>query len=108
MKTILNQTNLTDSTRNENPISGDILRYEYTDGTIIEKQLYIASEEELQNKIANNAKTWRNKELRSTDFIVPLTDYPNHASWLTYRQELRDWTATEDFPNTKPTAPAEL
>lgn len=108
MKTILNQINLTDSTRNENPISGDILRYKYTDGTIIEKQLHIASEEELQSKIANNAKTWRNKELQSTDFIVPLTDFPNHAAWITYRQQLRDWTATQDFPNTKPTAPAEL
>jgi len=55
-----------------------------------------------------DAREWRNQELRATDFIVPLTDFPNHAAWITYRQELRDWTATEDFPNTKPTAPAEL
>jgi len=61
-----------------------------------------------QEEIEAEAKTWRNFELSSTDFIVPLTDYPNHASWITYRQELRDWTATEDFPNIKPTAPAEL
>ena len=54
------------------------------------------------------AKEWRNQELKNTDFIVPLTDFPNHAAWLTYRQELRDWTTTSDFPDTKPTAPAEL
>mgnify|MGYP005995898987 CR=1 FL=1 len=51
------------------------------------------------------AREWRNGELKATDFIVPLTDYPNHAAWLTYRQELRDWTTTDNFPETKPTKP---
>lgn len=50
-------------------------------------------------------REWRNNELQATDFIVPTTDYPNHAAWLTYRQELRDWTTTDDFPETKPTKP---
>lgn len=108
MKTILNQKNLTDSTRNENPADGDILRYEYTDGTIIEKQFNVISTEDLQEINNNQAKQWRDSELKKTDFIVPLTDFPNHAAWITYRQQLRDWTTTEDFPNTKPTAPAEL
>jgi len=54
------------------------------------------------------ARVWRDSELQRTDFIVPLTDFPNHAAWIVYRQELRDWTTTEDFPDTKPTAPAEL
>ena len=49
------------------------------------------------------ARLWRDNELKTTDFIVPTTDYPNHAQWLTYRQELRDWPSTENFPNTKPT-----
>lgn len=61
-----------------------------------------------QNEIIEDARIWRNAEIKATDFIVPLTDYPNHAAWITYRQELRDWTTTEDFPYTKPTAPAEL
>ena len=61
-----------------------------------------------QEEIETEARAWRDIELQSTDFIVPLTDYPNRSAWLTYRQELRDWTATEDFPDTKPTAPAEL
>lgn len=51
------------------------------------------------------AREWRNGELKATDFIVPTTDYPNHALWLTYRQELRDWTSTDTFPDTKPVKP---
>ena len=51
------------------------------------------------------AKEWRDNELKATDFIVPTTDYPNHEAWLTYRQELRDWPNTNDFPDTKPTKP---
>ena len=51
------------------------------------------------------AREWRDLELAATDFIVPTTDYPNHDAWITYRQELRDWTATDDFPDTKPTKP---
>lgn len=108
MKTILNQTNLSDSSRNENPISGDILRYEYTDGTIIEKQFNIISDDDRQEINNNIAKDWRDNELKRTDFIVPLSDYPNRDAWITYRQQLRDWTTTSDFPNTKPTAPSEL
>lgn len=50
-----------------------------------------------------DARKWRDSELKNTDWIVPITDYPNHAQWLTYRQELRDWPSTENFPNTKPT-----
>mgnify|MGYP003658789731 CR=1 FL=1 len=49
------------------------------------------------------AKEWRDGELQSTDYIIPLTDHPDHATTITYRQELRDWPSTENFPNTKPT-----
>ncbi len=61
-----------------------------------------------QEEIEAEYRDWRNTELARTDFIIPLTDYPNHAAWITYRQQLRDWTTTEDFPDTKPIAPAEL
>jgi hypothetical protein len=50
-------------------------------------------------------RKWRDTELGETDFIVPTTDYPNRDAWMTYRQELRDWPSTSDFPNTKPTKP---
>lgn len=52
-----------------------------------------------------DAREWRDSELKKTDWIVPINDYGNRDAWLTYRQELRDWTDTEEFPHTKPTKP---
>jgi len=48
------------------------------------------------------ARQWRNGELSSSDFIVPLSDHPQRAAYMTYRTALRDWPSTEDFPDTKP------
>ena len=45
---------------------------------------------------------WRNAELLATDFIVPLSDHPQRAAYMTYRESLRAWPATSDFPETKP------
>jgi len=100
--------NLTDNNRSDNPIEGDFVEYTYENGNIIRNYYHETvdiSEEEIEIGVAKN---WRDSELKKTDFIVPLTDFPNHTAWITYRQQLRDWTTTEDFPNTKPTAPAEL
>jgi len=47
-------------------------------------------------------RQWRDSELSATDYIVPLTDHPQHAAYMTYRQALRDWPATADFPDTRP------
>ena len=47
-------------------------------------------------------KAWRNRELFDTDWIVPISDHPQHAAYKTYRQKLRDWPTTSDFPNTRP------
>ena len=52
----------------------------------------------LEEKTAEE-KWWRDSELQSTDYIVPLTDHPQHAAYMTYRQELRDYPSQEDFPN---------
>lgn len=49
------------------------------------------------------AKAWRDGELKLTDWIVPITDHPERAGYLTYRASLRDWPTTDDFPNIKPT-----
>ena len=49
------------------------------------------------------ARLWRDNELSNTDYIVPLTDHPDHAATLTYRAALRNWPTTSDFPDTKPT-----
>ncbi len=59
----------------------------------------IKTTEEIETK----AREWRNTELQATDFMMPLSDYPNRDAWITYRQELRDWPSTDAFPDTKPT-----
>ena len=48
-------------------------------------------------------RDWRDLELLLTDFIVPLSDHPQRAAYMTYRTALRDWPSTESFPDTKPT-----
>ena len=44
-------------------------------------------------------RKWRDRELKNSDWIVPLADHPQHAGYLTYRQELRDYPQQADFPN---------
>ena len=48
------------------------------------------------------ARMWRDMELSATDYIVPLTDHPQHAAYMTYREALRDWPSTDSFPDTRP------
>jgi hypothetical protein len=51
-----------------------------------------------------SAREWRDNELLQTDWIVPITDHPQRAAYISYRAELRDWPAdAENFPDTKPT-----
>lgn len=49
-----------------------------------------------------SARNWRNLELNDTDILMLLDDYPNTTNLRTYRQALRDWPSTSNFPNTKP------
>ncbi len=49
------------------------------------------------------ARSWRDQELIATDWVVPITDHPQHDAYKTYRTKLRDWPSTSDFPDTKPT-----
>ena len=49
------------------------------------------------------ARVWRDEELNTTDYIVPLSDHPSRTATMTYRAALRDWPSTSDFPDTKPT-----
>ena len=48
-------------------------------------------------------RMWRNGELSSSDFIVPLSDHPQRAAYISYRESLRAWPSTSDFPDTRPT-----
>lgn len=59
----------------------------------------------LEEKTAEE-KEWRDYELKASDFIVPLTDHPQHDAYMIYRQELRDYPSQQDFPNgTRPVKP---
>ena len=48
------------------------------------------------------ARRWRNGELRSTDTASQTPDWPNRDNIIIYRAALRDWPSTSDFPDTKP------
>jgi hypothetical protein len=55
-------------------------------------------------QIRGDARSWRDMELLATDYIVPLTDHPQRDAYLLYRQALRQWPETSEFPSgTKPT-----
>ena len=49
------------------------------------------TEEEAMELAYQEARAWRDLELASTDWIVPLTDHPNRDSYLTYRTNLRNF-----------------
>ena len=48
------------------------------------------------------ARAWRNGELIATDQAAQIPDWPNRNNILTYRQALRDWPSTSNFPDTRP------
>ena len=48
------------------------------------------------------ARKWRDEELLRTDVAATVSDFPNADAVLAYRQLLRDWPATEDFPHIRP------
>jgi hypothetical protein len=51
-----------------------------------------------------NVRRWRDSELVRTDLLLLLPDHPDKDNLTTYRQELRDWPSTSEFPSgTKPT-----
>ena len=52
--------------------------------------------------VANAARIWRDMELLSSDYIVPLSDHPQRAAYMTYRESLRAWPSTDSFPTTRP------
>ena len=61
------------------------------------------SEEVLLIMKTQEGRMWRDSELLGTDSLSLLTDYPNASALTTYRQELRDWPSTDEFPDTRPT-----
>ena len=54
----------------------------------------------LINKV--HAGEWRDGELQKTDTLSLLADHPKKTEIAAYRQKLRDWPSTSDFPDTRP------
>jgi len=48
------------------------------------------------------SRQWRDNELAFTDWIIPLIDHPQRDDYITYRESLRQWPATDSFPATRP------
>ena len=67
--------------------------------------LYNGTALSYSDKSILEAREWRNRELKGTDFIVSISDHSSRAAFMTYREGLRNWTDTSDFPGTKPTKP---
>jgi hypothetical protein len=63
--------------------------------------LNLTDEQIAENNI-RAARIWRDQELKDSDWISGIPDHGQHAVYMTYRQALRDWPATDDFPDTKP------
>jgi len=86
----------------ETTLDNGLIRYQY-DGWYEDKGAPLQISEPTQEEIEAKARKWRNGELSSTDSIVPLSDHPQRAAYMTYRTALRDWPSTDAFPATKPT-----
>ena len=90
--------------KSETKLSNGLTRYLFEDGSYIDKEAIdlsnLPSESEKKQILA---RSWRDSELRESDWIVPTSDHPQHSAYLTYRKALRDWPSTSDFPDTRPT-----
>lgn len=86
----------------EQPQAGDKIRKVFANGSY-EESFYVDLSKKVISNVELNGREWRDAELEHTDWIVSVTDHPQHAAYLTYRQALRDWPSTEDFPDTRPT-----
>ena len=82
-----------------NTISADA---EFVEANFEHYELWVAPTP-VEPTAAEAGRRWRDIELSSSDFIVPLSDHPQRAAYMTYRESLRSWPSTEDFPDTRPT-----
>ena len=82
-----------------NTISADA---EFVEANFEHYELWVAPTP-VEPTAAEAGRRWRDIELSSSDFIVPLSDHPQRAAYMTYRTALRNWPSTDAFPATKPT-----
>ena len=74
---------------------------EFVEANFEHYELYVAPTP-VEPTAEETARQWRDGELSATDYIVPLTDHPQRDAYITYREALRAWPSTEDFPATRP------
>lgn len=101
MSKLIKTVNLTDESRSDLIQHLDFVEYHYENGTVIQQQYVdnsLIPEDPLEVRIESE-RNWRDASLSETDWIAPLTDHPQHAAYMTYRQELRDYPSQPDFPN---------
>ena len=90
--------------KSETKLSNGLTRYLFEDGSYIDKEAIDLSNAPSESEIKQiSARSWRDQELRESDWIVPTSDHPQHSAYLTYRKALRDWPSTSNFPDTRPT-----
>jgi hypothetical protein len=84
--------------------AGDVINTIIAEETFVKDNFdYFEKQKPTDLEVEQDARKWRDAELVSTDNIAIIPDWPNRASYLVYRQALRDWPATENFPDTRPT-----
>ena len=85
-------------------LDNGLTRHLYEDGSYVDYQEHeppvLPSASEI---LKIEGRQWRDGQLGSSDWIVPLTDHPQHSAYITYRKALRDSPSTSDFPDKKPT-----
>ena len=81
-------------------LDNGLTRFQY-DGWYEDKMVN-ESVEPTTAELEEAARQWRDNELTRTDIAATVSDYPNAEAILAYRQALRDWPSTSDFPDTRP------
>ena len=85
-------------------LDNGLTRHLYEDGSYVDFEPHDRPVLPSASEIAKSeGRQWRDGQLGSSDWIIPLTDHPQHAAYITYRKALRDWPSTANFPDTKPT-----
>ena len=74
---------------------------EFVEANFEHYELYVAPTP-VEPTAEEEGRMWRDSELFATDYIMPLTDHPQRDAYITYREALRQWPSTEDFPATRP------
>tara|TARA_R110000796_G_scaffold250587_1_gene379753 strand:+ start:1236 stop:1547 length:312 start_codon:yes stop_codon:yes gene_type:complete len=64
--------------------------------------------EEQEQLLKDSSRNIRDIRLAECDWIVPLTDHPQHSAYLTYRAALRGWPSDKSggFPDISLIPPA--